>query len=123
MVRSAARGASRIMGRALSRHQAIHDCPRQSETHNIAVVHGVLRLDVTADGLRIPTGCACPDCVAQEGAMKPHSPPASAWTRSRPPLLRFLDTCLNEFSAETSGAVADYIPELGKADPASFGIS
>ena len=50
-------------------------------------------------------------------------PPASAWTRSKPPLLRFLDTCLNEFSAETSGAVADYIPELGKADPAYFGIS
>ncbi|MGY4289849.1 glutaminase A [Bradyrhizobium sp. LM2.7] len=38
-------------------------------------------------------------------------------------MLRFLDTCLNEFSAETSGAVADYIPELGKADPAYFGIS
>src|SRR5438874_5955030 len=55
--------------------------------------------------------------------MKPLSPLASAWTRSRPPLLRFLDTCLNEFSAETSGAVADYIPKLGKADPASFGIS
>ena len=27
------------------------------------------------------------------------------------------------FPAETSGAVADYIPELGKADPAHFGIS
>src|SRR3954447_26297340 len=52
-----------------------------------------------------------------------NSPPASAWTRSKPPLLRFLDTCLNEFSAETSGAVADYIPELGKADPAYFGIT
>src|ERR1700733_1606349 len=51
------------------------------------------------------------------------SPPASAWTRSKPPLLRFLNTCLNEFSAETSGAVADYIPELSKADPAYFGIS
>jgi glutaminase len=52
--------------------------------------------------------------------MKPQS---SAWTRSRPPLLRFLDNCLTEFAAETSGAVADYIPELGKADPAHFGIS
>lgn len=50
-------------------------------------------------------------------------PPASAWTRAKPPLLRFLDTCLTEFSAETSGAVADYIPELSKADPAYFGIS
>ena len=38
-------------------------------------------------------------------------------------MLRFLDNCLNEFSAETSGSVADYIPELGKADPAYFGIS
>jgi glutaminase len=55
--------------------------------------------------------------------MKPLSPLATAWTRSKPPLLRFLDNCLNEFSAETSGAVADYIPELSKADPAHFGIS
>jgi glutaminase len=55
--------------------------------------------------------------------MKPLSPLATAWTRSKPPLLRFLDNCLNEFSAETSGAVADYIPELSKADPACFGIS
>src|SRR6266571_5133975 len=55
--------------------------------------------------------------------MTAQSPPASAWTRSKPPLLRFLNTCLNEFSAETSGTVADYIPELGKANPAYFGIS
>jgi glutaminase len=56
--------------------------------------------------------------------MKPQPPPAStAWTRSKPPLLRFLTNCLSEFSAETSGAVADYIPELSKADPAHFGIS
>ena len=55
--------------------------------------------------------------------MKPLPPAATAWTRSKPPLLRFLDNCLNEFSAETSGNVADYIPELSKADPAYFGIS
>jgi glutaminase len=57
--------------------------------------------------------------------MNPQSPPSSAtaWTRSKPPLLRFLDACLAEFSAETGGTVADYIPELGKADPAHFGIS
>src|SRR3954467_8316652 len=48
---------------------------------------------------------------------------APAWTSSKPPLLRFLDTCHAEFSRETAGAVADYIPELGKADPAHFGIS
>src|SRR5258705_13428170 len=48
---------------------------------------------------------------------------APAWTSSKPPLLRFLNTCHAEYLAETSGAVADYIPELGKADPAHFGIS
>jgi glutaminase len=55
----------------------------------------------------------------------PPSPSASttAWTRSKPPLLRFLNACHADFASETSGAVADYIPELGKADPAHFGIS
>jgi glutaminase len=48
---------------------------------------------------------------------------ATAWTGSSPPLLRFLDACHDQFSAETGGAVADYIPELGKANPAHFGIS
>jgi glutaminase len=37
--------------------------------------------------------------------------------------LRFLQSCHEAFAAETGGAVADYIPELGKADPAHFGIS
>lgn len=48
---------------------------------------------------------------------------AAAWTSSKPPLLRFLNACHADFLQETSGAVADYIPELGKADPARFGIS
>jgi glutaminase len=48
---------------------------------------------------------------------------APAWTSSKPPLLRFLNACHAEYLAESSGAVADYIPELGKADPAYFGIS
>jgi glutaminase len=48
---------------------------------------------------------------------------AAAWTSSKPPLLRFLNTCHADFLQQTSGAVADYIPELGKADPAHFGIS
>src|SRR6202051_1544308 len=48
---------------------------------------------------------------------------ATAWSSSRPPLLRFLNACHAEYAADTSGAVADYIPELGKADPAPFGIS
>ena len=59
--------------------------------------------------------------------MKQSPPPfttiAPAWTSSKPPLLRFLNACHADFAPETSGAVADYIPELGKADPAHFGIS
>src|SRR5712691_4222539 len=55
----------------------------------------------------------------------PSASPASAaaWAASKPPLLRFLDRCHADFSNETGGAVADYIPELGKADPDRFGIS
>src|SRR5216683_1212759 len=48
---------------------------------------------------------------------------APAWTSSKPPLLRFLNACHTEYAADTSGSVADYIPELGKADPDHFGIS
>jgi glutaminase len=48
---------------------------------------------------------------------------AAAWAASKPPLLRFLNACHADFSAETGGTVADYIPELGKADPDHFGIS
>jgi glutaminase len=48
---------------------------------------------------------------------------ASHWPGARTPLLRFLDHCHAEFAAENGGAVADYIPELGKADPDHFGIS
>jgi glutaminase len=48
---------------------------------------------------------------------------ADDWAASEPPLLRFLNACHAEFSAETGGAVANYIPELGKADPNHFGIS
>src|SRR5258707_2885888 len=48
---------------------------------------------------------------------------AAAWAASKPPLLRFLSACHADFSAEPGGAVADYIPELGKADPDRFGIS
>jgi glutaminase len=51
------------------------------------------------------------------------TPKPAAWADARPPLLRFLTDCHTEFLAETSGAVANYIPELGKADPDHFGIS
>lgn len=49
--------------------------------------------------------------------------PAQPWAASKPPLLRFLERCHQEFFADSGGAVADYIPELGKANPAHFGIS
>jgi glutaminase len=48
---------------------------------------------------------------------------ASGWAASKPPLLRFLDACHADFLTDRGGAVADYIPELGKADPDHFGIS
>src|SRR5450631_3592048 len=47
---------------------------------------------------------------------------AAAWAAAKPPLLRFLAACHSDFLTETGGAVADYIPELGKADPDHFGI-
>jgi glutaminase len=47
----------------------------------------------------------------------------SAWAGSKPPLLRFLDECCAKFATDEEGNVADYIPELSKADPAHFGIS
>src|SRR5215468_7756277 len=46
-----------------------------------------------------------------------------AWASSKPPLLRFLDECHRKFASDKAGAVADYIPELSKADPDHFGIS
>jgi glutaminase len=48
---------------------------------------------------------------------------AKEWAALKPPLLRFLTACHADFSNETGGHVADYIPELGKADPDHFGIS
>ena len=56
----------------------------------------------------------------------PHPAPAqnaASWAASKPPLLRFLASCHTDFSAVADGAVANYIPELGKADPDHFGIS
>jgi glutaminase len=51
-----------------------------------------------------------------------HARNAESWAAAQPPLLRFLSRCHAEFSGENGGAVADYIPELGKADPDRFGI-
>ncbi|MDP3693343.1 glutaminase A [Bradyrhizobium sp.] len=42
---------------------------------------------------------------------------------TRPPLQQFLSSCHEEFRVDDSGALADYIPELQRANPAHFGIS
>ena len=39
------------------------------------------------------------------------------------PLQRFLTGCYEEFKSDNSGAVADYIPELQRANPAHFGVA
>ena len=39
------------------------------------------------------------------------------------PLQRFLTGCYEEFKSDDSGAVADYIPELQRANPAHFGVA
>ncbi|MGE3991344.1 glutaminase A, partial [Pseudorhodoplanes sp.] len=46
-------------------------------------------------------------------------PQASA----KPPLLAFLEQAHARFRDDSSGAVANYIPELSKADPAKFGVA
>ena len=55
------------------------------------------------------------------------SPPALpkdiASVEFHPPLLEFIETCRRKFVIDESGALASYIPELSKADPAHFGIS
>jgi glutaminase len=56
----------------------------------------------------------------------PHPAPhrhANDWAALKSPLRRFIDACHADFTAENGGAVANYIPELGKADPDHFGIS
>src|SRR5450432_1697141 len=52
------------------------------------------------------------------------SQPRDVIARPSPPpaLVHFLKHCLTKYGAENSGAVADYIPELNKANPAHFGI-
>ncbi len=41
---------------------------------------------------------------------------------NEPPLQRFLKGCYEEFKSDDSGALADYIPELKRANPAHFGV-
>jgi glutaminase len=42
---------------------------------------------------------------------------------NEPPLKHFLAGCYEEFKADNSGAVADYIPELKRANPEHFGVA
>jgi len=42
---------------------------------------------------------------------------------TQPPLQRFLANCYEEFKSDHSGAVADYIPELQRANPEHFGVA
>jgi glutaminase len=52
------------------------------------------------------------------------SPLRDAMNRAAPPpaLAHFLKHCVAAYGPQNSGAVADYIPELSKANPAHFGI-
>jgi glutaminase len=63
------------------------------------------------------------DSSMNVGLTGPSSGNSLGWNDAKPPLLRFLADCHAKFSAENSGAVADYIPELNKADPNHFGLS
>ncbi len=42
---------------------------------------------------------------------------------NQPPLQQFLNRCHEEFKADSSGIVANYIPELQRANPDHFGVS
>ena len=42
---------------------------------------------------------------------------------TQPPLQQFLTRCHEELKADDSGALADYIPELQRANPAHFGVA
>jgi glutaminase len=48
---------------------------------------------------------------------------AGAGQPAKPPLLAFLEQAHARFRDDFSGAVANYIPELSKADPARFGVA
>jgi glutaminase len=50
-------------------------------------------------------------------------PLATAKLALKPPLALFLDECVASYAGNMDGAVANYIPELGKANPAHFGIA
>ncbi len=82
---------------------------------------------------RHPWHANCFDFRANRGVRpwthSPTIPPSTAVaTRStgyptQPPLRRFLTDCHEEFRADHSGELADYIPELKRANPGHFGIA
>ena len=53
----------------------------------------------------------------------PTGTPGSTGYPTRPPLRRFLTDCHEEFRLDHSGVLADYIPELKRANPDHFGIA
>src|SRR5688500_18818206 len=55
--------------------------------------------------------------------MNTSTPPSSRGYAVQPPLQHFLEQCHREIASDRSGTVADYIPELSKADADHFGIS
>src|SRR5579864_6490764 len=54
---------------------------------------------------------------------KPEQPVDRDAAATPPPLLSFLEDCHSRYAKDRNGAVADYIPELRKANPNHFGIS
>jgi len=52
-----------------------------------------------------------------------HRPAAGSRTQPQPALGHFLNQCVETYATENGGAVANYIPELSKANPAHFGIA
>ena len=49
--------------------------------------------------------------------------PRSAGYNNPPPLQQFLNRSYEQFKSDDSGQLADYIPELTRADPNHFGVS
>ncbi|HWV53581.1 glutaminase A [Pseudorhodoplanes sp.] len=53
----------------------------------------------------------------------PNAPSGATDQPAKPPLLAFLEQAHARYRDDFSGAVANYIPELNKADPARFGVA
>ncbi|WP_245326857.1 glutaminase A, partial [Bradyrhizobium sacchari] len=62
------------------------------------------------------------DAQTSHSASADSTPRATGYP-TRPPLRRFLTDCHAEFRTDNSGELADYIPELKRANPDHFGIA